>query len=116
MSLFIQCVILCVLFTLMILPAQYKDPLTMIMSYPPNIIRRVEQLPQYQGKIKQREKAHMTKKLVGVIFFVVVLAVVAYLSGCKDFESTFIHVFILFRTYRSIPKSIRDSNNTIRCI
>lgn len=86
----------CLLFTLAILPAQYKDPINMIMSYPPKIIQRVEELPQYKGTIKQREKAHIRKKILGLTFFVFVLATVAYFSGCRNFGTTFIHVFTLF--------------------
>ena len=56
MILSIECVILCILFTLIIMPAQYKDPMVMIMSYPPNVIKRVEQLPQYAGCFKERKK------------------------------------------------------------
>ncbi len=96
MILFIECIVCCVLLTLMILPFQYKDPINMIMSYPPAIIKRVEQLPQYQGKIKQRERAHISKKIFGVFLFVVVLAAVAYFSGCRDFISAFIHIFVIF--------------------
>ena len=59
MILAIECVVLCVIFTLIILPAQYKDPMVMIMSYPPNVIKRVEQLPQYAGCIEQKEKKHI---------------------------------------------------------
>ena len=58
MILFIQCFVCCLLFTAIILPAQYKDPISMIMSYPPKIIERVEKLPQYKGTIKHREKVH----------------------------------------------------------
>lgn len=111
MILLIECIIFCGLFTLMILPAQYKDPIKMIMSYPPNIIKRVEQLPQYQGKIKQREKSHLKKKLFGVILFVVVLALVAYCSGCKDFGSTFIHVFVIFSAFNLFDLIILDWGN-----
>ena len=68
MILFIECVIACVLFTLIILPAQYKNPIVMIASYPPEIIKRVEQLPQYKDTIKQSEKAHITKKIGGSVF------------------------------------------------
>ena len=96
MILLVECVILCILFTLIILPAQYKDPMSMIMSYPPNVIKRVEQLPQYEGCIKEKEKKHISKKIFGVFFFVAVLAVVAYFSGCRGFEDTFLHVFVLF--------------------
>lgn len=96
MILFVECVVCCLLFTLVILPAQYKDPINMIMSYPPKIRKRVEELPQYKGTIKQRKKAHMSKKIFGLIFFVIVLSGVAYLSGCRSFGTTVIHVFILF--------------------
>lgn len=68
----------------------------MIMSYPPNIIKRVEQLPQYAGCVKKREKKHICKKILGVFFFAILLAIVAYLSGCRGFVDTFFHVFILF--------------------
>lgn len=96
MILIVECIVLCIIFTLIILPAQYKDPISMIMSYPPNVIKRVEQLPQYEGCIKEREKKHMSKKIFGVFFFSVLLAIVAYFSGCSGFVDTFFHVFMLF--------------------
>ncbi len=96
MILAIEGVVACIIFTLIILPAQYKDPISMIMSYPPNVIKRVEQLPQYEGCIKEREKKHMSKKIFGVFFFAILLAIVAYFSGCRDFIDTFFHVFMLF--------------------
>ena len=96
MILTMECVVLCIAFTLIILPAQYRDPMVMIMSYPPNVIKRVEQLPQYAGCIKEREKKHIGKKVFGLFFFAVLLAIVAYLSGCRGFGDTFFHVFVLF--------------------
>ena len=96
MILFIQCVVCCLLFTLAILPTQYKDPINMIMSYPPKIRQRVEELPQYKETIKQRGKIHIGKKILGLIFFVIILSSVAYLSGCRSFNTTFTHVFVLF--------------------
>lgn len=95
MALAIECGVLCLLFTLAILPAQFKDPLKMIKSYPPAIIKRVESLPEYQATIKQREKVHILKKIFGLLFIAIVLALVAWFSGCKDFVSALIHVFIL---------------------
>lgn len=96
MVLFTQCIVCCLLFTIAILPAQYKDPINMIMSYRPQIIKRVEELPQYKDTIKQREKSHIRKKIVGLIFFVIVFSAIAYFSGCRSFKETFIHVFTLF--------------------
>ena len=70
--------------------------LYVIMSYPPKIRKRVEELSQYKGMIKQREKAHIGKKIFGLIFFVIVLSGIAYWSGCRSFGTTFVHVFTLF--------------------
>lgn len=95
MILFIECIASCLLFTLLIMPAQLKDPINMIMSYPPAIIKRVEQLPEYRDNIKSRERKHIAKKIVGALFVSVILSVVAYFSGCRDFISSLIHVFIL---------------------
>ena len=69
MILIAECIVLCIIFTLIILPAQYKDPMVMIMSYPPNVIKRVEQLPQYAGCIKERKKKHISKKNIWCILF-----------------------------------------------
>lgn len=96
MVLLIQCAVCCLLFTLLILPAQYRDPIKMIMSCPPEVIRRVETLPQYKDTIRQQEKSHISKKLGGLAAFVLIFAVVARLSGCRSFASAFFHVFTLF--------------------
>ena len=71
MILLIECIVCCLIFTCVILPAQYKDPIVMIASYPPEVIRRVESLPQYKGTIKQREKSHVKKKMGGLLLFVI---------------------------------------------
>lgn len=96
MILLIECVVCCLIFTFVILPAQYKDPIIMIASYPPEIIQRVEALPQYKGSIKQREKSHIKKKIGGLLLFVILFSMVAYFSGCRSFGAAFIHVFTLF--------------------
>ena len=96
MILFVECVISCAVFTLIILPSLYKDPIKHIMSYPKEIRERVENLPQYKDVIKGEEKRHLSIKLISVLIFAIVLAVVAYYSGAKNFKSAYIHVFILF--------------------
>lgn len=59
MLLVIQCIVCCVIFTLIILPAQYKDPLCMIASYPPTVRKRVASFPKYKDVITEKEKKHM---------------------------------------------------------
>ncbi len=96
MLLVIECVIFCLIFTLIIIPAQYKNPVSQIMSYPVAIRKRVEILPEYQSTIKYDEKKQITKKICGAFLFAVVLAFVSYFSGARTFLSAFIHTFILF--------------------
>ena len=96
MVLFIECVILCVVFTLIVLPSLYKKPIKHIMSYPKEIRERVENLPQYKDSIKVEEKTHLSIKLIAILIFAIILAVVAYCAGAKNFKSVYLHVFILF--------------------
>ena len=96
MLLMMECVIACALFALVVLWTQYKEPIKYIMSYPPEIRKRVESLPQYKDSIRATEKKHMYKKIAAVLLFIVVLAAVAYFSGARTFQTAFGHTFFLF--------------------
>ena len=95
MVLFVECVVLCAVFTLIILPSLYKNPIKHIMSYPKEIRERVENLPQYKDIIQVEEKKHLSIKLIAVLIFAIVLAGVAYYSGARNFANVYFHVFIL---------------------
>lgn len=92
----IECIFACGIFSFMILPSLYKNPVNQIMSYPKEIRMRVESLPQYKGIIDKIEKRHLSIKIIFIFLIAIILAVVAYFSGAKTFTSAFIHVFILF--------------------
>lgn len=96
MLLLIQCILLCGIFTLLILPQQFKNPLSQIVSYPPAIRKRVESLPQYRDILAETRKNNILRKIISAVIAVFLLAVTAYFSGKTDFVSAFIHVFILF--------------------
>lgn len=96
MALFIQSIILCAIFTFLILPPQFKNPLSQIISYPPAIRKRVESLPQYQDILEATKQKNSARKIIGTCIAIIMLAGVAYFSGKATFVSAFIHVFILF--------------------
>ncbi|WP_454055205.1 hypothetical protein [Clostridium sp. Marseille-Q7071] len=96
MVLIIECIILCGLFTLMVLPPLYKNPLNCIMSYPTAIRERVESLPQYQSSIKKYETKHITIKLLFTLLCIILMTVIAWASGSRTFIEAFMHIFILF--------------------
>lgn len=96
MLLAIQCLILCIIFTIAILPAQYRDPLSQFASYPTAIKKRVYELPEYKDYINKVEQKNWIRKIAGALLVSLLLAFVAFFSGNKTFSSAFFHVFVLF--------------------
>lgn len=96
MSLFVQSIVACVIFSALVLPVVFKNPISMLASYPPAIRKRVESLPQYQDKVTKIEKKHIVKKIIAGIICTFIFAIIAYFSGTRTFQSAFFHVFMLF--------------------
>lgn len=71
MILFIESIVGIVLFTLIIVPMDLKDPLAVIGDYPPAIRKRCEQLGLIEKRDKQLSKKDLIKKSVAVIMLVV---------------------------------------------
>lgn len=98
MLLMIECIVICIIFTILILPAQYRNPLSQFASYPTAIKKRVYELPEYKDFISIEEHKNWVRKFVGTVLVSFFLAIVAYLSGKKTFTSAYFHVFIMFLT------------------
>lgn len=96
MILAIQSIIICAVFSLLIYLLGRKDPIKAIMSYPPAIRKRVENLPQYKNTIHKEKKNHILKKLISIPLFVAFIAFLSWIAGARTFESAFIHSFLLF--------------------
>lgn len=98
MILFIECFVLCIIFSLAVLPAQYHNPLSQFASYPAAIKQRVYELPEYKDFISEVERKNWIHKAVSSIFMAAFLAVAAYFSGSRTFVTACVHVFIMFLT------------------
>lgn len=96
MALLIQCILFCIFFTFLILPPQFKNPLSQITSYPPAIRERVASLPQYKDVLGVTKKKNIVRKISGTLIAVIILAFLAFFSGKTTFVLAFVHVFILF--------------------
>lgn len=96
MALLIQCILFCIIFTFLILPPQFKNPLSQITSYPPAIRERVASLPQYKDVLGVTKKKNIVRKISGTLIAVIILAFLAFFSGKTTFVLAFVHVFILF--------------------
>lgn len=69
MLLIIESIVLCVLFTLAVIPPLYKNPIGQIMSYPTAIRKRVESLPEYKGSILSYFYSVFNRKYVRFVYF-----------------------------------------------
>ena len=108
MILLIECIIACMIFTLIIIPRQYIEPVKYIMSYPPKIRQRVESLPQYKNTIHNEKKRHIIVKIVAAFLIAIILSLIAYFSDAKSFTSAYFHVFMLFFTVNIYDMLILD--------
>jgi hypothetical protein len=111
----IESIILCVLFSIGILVPLSKNPVGQIMSYPVEIRRRVESLPQYKDSIKKKETRHIWIKILGAFAFVLILAVIAYFSGATTFIEAFLYVFLLFFVVNIYDLFIMDIGIFMHC-
>jgi hypothetical protein len=93
--LLIESIVLCGLFTVLILPSLYKNPLSQIANYPAAIRARVETLPQYRDALPRVKTKKRAQKIVFVVLVVFAFAAVAYVSGKRTFGAAFVHLFSL---------------------
>ncbi|MDR1563621.1 MAG: hypothetical protein LBS74_01535 [Oscillospiraceae bacterium] len=96
MLLLIECLLACAVFTLIIVPAQIRNPISQIVSYPPEIQERVRSLPQYKDIVLKASKKNIARKIIGALLLTFVLAALAYFSGKVTFLNSAIHVYIVF--------------------
>lgn len=108
MILFLQCVVACGLFSAVILPLVFKNPINHLLSYPKAIRTRVESLPEYKGTLKKAETKDIFRKLIGVIISIILIGVIAFFSDAKTFTSAFWHCFILFQSINLFDVIVLD--------
>lgn len=92
MVVFIECIVACVLFTLLVAPSVVKNPLAWYHSYPKAIQARIASLPQYEGKIPT-QKRNLKKKIISLIIVCLVLTAVCLLTGKTTFPAAFLNMF-----------------------
>ena len=89
MILFIECAVLCVLFTIPLL-IMIKNPLSGINNYPPAIIRRVRDMGLIDDTVLPRSKKVIARKLIAAIFIAVICTLIVYfVNGARTFWEGF---------------------------
>ena len=88
MVVLIECVVLCVLFTLAVGTVNLKDPLAGVHNWPPAIQRRAQELGLIQAEQMAGAKKVCAKKLAAALATSAVLAAVVYsVNGARSFAA-----------------------------
>ncbi len=67
MTIAIECVVLCIIFTLMVYVIS-REPIKILYNYPPKIQERVKLLDEYKDKIPTQENKVVAKVFASIFF------------------------------------------------
>ena len=103
----IEAIVLCALFTLMVIMVA-KDPIKTLYNYPPKIQERVKSLPQYQGKIPTQKNKLAAKLTASVLFIVILSLVLRYINSYTTFIEGFGYGFLLWTIVNAYDAVVLD--------
>lgn len=95
MILFIESIILCVLFTIMVYVVS-REPIKTLYNYPPKIQERVKSLDEYKEKIPSTENKIGAKIIASIVFLIIICIVLRYINGYTTFIDSFKYGFLLW--------------------
>lgn len=87
----IESIILCLLFTAMVVPSVARHPITWISDYPPAIRERAKELKLIPQNQKKFSSAVIIRKLTASLLMVILLALaLVYINGAETFPEGFV--------------------------
>lgn len=96
MILFIEMIIGCALFSVIVILGTKKNPISGLHNMPIRLQERVATLPQYKNIKVTHTKERILKKLPALIVLAVLFIVLIYASGARNFSQGFINTFLLW--------------------
>ncbi len=95
MILLIECIILCLVFTLMVY-IMSRNPIATLYNYPPKIQERVKSMKEYQDKIPTTKSKIGAKVLAALIIVVLLSFILRYINGYTTFIEGFGYGFLIW--------------------
>ncbi len=95
MTLLIESIILCLLFTIMVF-IMSRNPIKTIYNYPPKIQERVKTIQKYKDKMPTNKNKIVIKLLASIIFLIIICIVLRYINGYTTFLDSFKYGFLLW--------------------
>ena len=88
-----EAIILCALFTFLVI-MMAKDPIKTLYNYPPKIQERVKSLEQYKDKIPTQNNKIAAKLGASILFIIILSLILRYVNGYTTFEEGFGYGFL----------------------
>jgi len=95
MIIFIECIVLCLVFTLMVC-IMAKNPIATLYNYPPKIQERVKSLDEYKESIPTNKNKLLAKSVASLLIIVIVSLILRYVNGYTIFSEVFVNSFIIW--------------------
>ena len=84
MIIFIESIVLCLLFTLMVYFVS-REPIKTLYNYPPVIQERVKSLDEYKDQIPTQKNKVAAKSAASILFVIILALLLRYVNGCTGF-------------------------------
>lgn len=107
MIIFIECIILCLMFTAMV-AIMMKNPIATLYNYPPKIQERVKSLEQYKGKIPTNKNKVVTKSLVALFIIILFSLILRYINGYTTFIEGFGYSLLIWTVVNVYDAVVMD--------
>ncbi len=91
----IECIVLCLLFTLMVYLIS-REPIKTLYNYPPKIQERVKTLKEYKDNVPTKKNKIVTKSFASLLFIIILSLILRYINGCTTFVSGYGYGFLLW--------------------
>lgn len=104
-----ECIVFCAAFTIFNLTYLFKKPLDWFYDYPDEVQARMRTLPQYEGKIPEKKNNYKKKKIPAAIIFIIILSLIVWFSGARNFASAVLYTFALFMVINFYDALVLDT-------
>ena len=95
MIIFVESIVLCIFFTIMVYAISRK-PIATLYNYPPKIQERVKSLDDYKNIIPTQKNKIATKTIASILIIIIISLVLRYVNGYTSFIEGFGYGFLLW--------------------
>lgn len=95
MIVLVECILLCVFFTVMVY-IMSRNPIATLYNYPPKIQERVKSIEEYKDKIPTTKNKVLAKVTAAILIIIIVSLILKFVNGYDSFVEGFKYSFLIW--------------------